>query len=216
MTNINTKSYWDLRFKTGDWEGKHGREQTNMFAKSQLQYIDLPANFDGSLLDFGCGLGDAIPLYSSAFPFAKLCGIDISEYAIDYCRNKYGNLAEFICGDYTAVPKVDIIIASNVFEHLDEEYNVVQHLLNNCSNLYVIVPFNEQEPLSPEHIRTYNKNSFNDFKVKKFIIYSSVGWSEGGWKELFYNIYFKNIIKILLGKKVRYKRKQILYRITSN
>lgn len=215
MDNINTNKYWDLRFRTGDWERNCGREQTHKFAKSQLKYFDIQANFNGSILDFGCGLGDAIPLYYSTYPLSKLYGLDISEYAIKLCKDKYGVLAEFICGDYTSVPKVDIIIASNVFEHLDKEKIIVRHLLNNCNTLYIIVPFAEQEHRSLEHIRTYNINSYEDFNIEKYIIFNSEGWSQTGWKELYYDTYFKNIIKLFLGKKIQYRRKQIMFKILS-
>ena len=70
MENINTKTYWDKRFSTGDWEDKEGRRQTKGFTQSQMRHIDIDKNFNATLLDFGCGLGDAIPVYRKYYPKA--------------------------------------------------------------------------------------------------------------------------------------------------
>ena len=63
MENINTKEYWEKRFSTGDWEKSKGKTQTEDFAKSQVKYLNISKNFSGTILDFGCGLGDAFPVY---------------------------------------------------------------------------------------------------------------------------------------------------------
>ena len=116
--NINTKEYWDIRFSTQDWEKKSGRQQTRAFAEEQCKRLNLPKNFDGIITDFGCGLGDAIPIYRKTFPYAVLRGYDISTEAIIKCREVYGSLASFEQGNAEEVKYSDIIISSNVFEHL--------------------------------------------------------------------------------------------------
>jgi cyclopropane fatty-acyl-phospholipid synthase-like methyltransferase len=115
--NINSKAYWDQRFASNDWEEKNGRMQTEKIAKGQIKHFSISNDFDGTIMDFGCGLGDAIPVYWLNFLKAKLMGIDISQIAIDKCNEKYGEMATFIQGDFKSAPEVDVIIASNVFEH---------------------------------------------------------------------------------------------------
>ncbi len=88
-------------------------------------------------------MGDAIPIYKKNFPKAKLIGLDISGEAIKKCRDKFGDIAQFICGDYTSVPEVDIIISSNVFEHLSNDKIIAEYLLNKCKILNIIVPYKE-------------------------------------------------------------------------
>lgn len=158
--NINTKAYWEERFASGDWEEQHGRLQTRSFAKAQVKYFKIPPSFDGTILDFGCGLGDAIPVYRSAFPNARFIGVDISDSAIDLCRRRYGHIAQFIQGDHTSVPLADIIIASNVFEHLDNDREVAAHLLGKCKDLYIIVPYKEETAPGAEHVNSYDENYF--------------------------------------------------------
>jgi SAM-dependent methyltransferase len=214
MKNINTKKYWDDRFKTGDWEQNKGRNQTKCFAISQIPLLKIDKNFTGIILDFGCGLGDAFPIYKDAYPKAKLIGLDISEEAIKLCRRDYGNIAEFIIGDYTSVPKVDIIIASNVFEHLSEDKVIAKELLLKCKILKVIVPYKELLIPNNEHINFYDEFYFDEFSQVSYKTFFSKGWGPTR-VDLVYNGYFKNIIRLLMGRPlVKIKRlKQIMFTI---
>ena len=162
MKNINTPAYWDARFSTGDWENKEGRKQTVAFAKEQVGRLGLPKSFKGTILDFGCGLGDAMEIYKKTFPNAELIGIDHSKEGIAKCIQKYSNIAKFIHGSIDAVPVVDVIVSSNVFEHLTNDQETAKMLAARCSKLFIIVPYRDfLDSLGPnEHINTYDENSF--------------------------------------------------------
>lgn len=211
--NINTVDYWDTRFGTGDWALKGGHSQTRMFAEAQLPYLHIPSNFTGRICDFGCGAGDAFNVYHQAWPEAKLLGIDFSSAAIQLCAERYGHVAEFVCGDISAVPKVDILICSNVLEHLDDDTGVVEQLIKQCKTLYVIVPYKEH-PLSSEHIRSYDDNSFSNFDVARKLIFKSMGWTEFGLRSIA-GIYLENIPRYFKRQPVRRRRLQILFEITA-
>lgn len=207
--NINTLDYWDGRFGSGDWEINRGFFQTRAFAESQVSHLSLPKNFSGSLCDFGCGAGDAFPVYRATYPFAKLIGVDFSGEAIRLCREKYSTIAEFIQGDIISVPFSDIIITSNVLEHLDSDKEVVNELLERCKKLFVIVPYNERN-FGGEHLRFYDENSFADlFPVRK-VVFLSKGWSLYGI-DLWYQVYLKNIARFILGRPLLVQKKQILF-----
>jgi len=210
LININSKDYWDQRFSNGDWIKKGGPEQTKNFAFAQLKYLNLPKIFDGTILDFGCGLGDAILVFHNKFPNARLIGFDFSEGAINYCRRNYTNIAEFICGDFTVVPYTDVIITSNVIEHIPDYINVVRHLKSCCRDLYIIVPYNEILTQNSEHFHSFTKNSFIGVLPYTYKVFIAKGWSQFGFS-LFYNIYFKNIFRALLGKKLQKRNKQIIF-----
>ena len=211
--NINTIDYWNARFGTGDWAKKGGFTQTRLFAIAQLPIIQIPSDYTGSICDFGCGAGDAFPIYRQAWPQAKLLGIDFSDSAIKLCVERSGHIADFICGDISAVPMIDIIICSNVLEHLDDDTGVVAKLLKKCKKLYVIVPYKEY-PLSSEHIRSYDNKSFSEFKISRIVIFKSRGWTEFGLRSIA-DIYIKNIFRYLIGQPVRRQKKQILYEFTA-
>ena len=215
MINLNTKSYWNNRFSSGDWEQKKGRLQTRQFAISQIQYLKISKDFRGTILDFGCGLGDAIPIYKKRFPNAKLIGIDISEEAIKKCKATYGHLAEFNCGTFTDVPNVDIIIASNVFEHLSDDKIIASHLLKKCKQLNIIVPYNELIFPNSEHINSYKENYFCELGANEYQIFISKGWSQYKFT-LLYHVYFKNIFRPFLGKLKVKRSKQIIFTFFNN
>lgn len=209
IRNINSRDYWEGRFSTGDWEQKRGRTQTAHFAASQVAHFKFSRDFSGSLVDFGCGLGDAMPVYRKFFPNAKLVGIDVSESAISKCKERYREIASFIRGTHQNCPSVDIIVASNVFEHLADDVEIAKALLGKCKELYITVPYNEFL-LCPEHVRTYNEKYFQALGKSDFVIFPSKGWSEYGlsmWK-----LVFKNLMRRLSGKPRQSRRMQIMYR----
>lgn len=208
--NVNSKGYWDHRFASGDWEKKNGRWQTQSFARGQVSHLNLSRDFAGTILDFGCGLGDAIPVYREHFPKARLMGMDISSQAVELCRKKYGHWAVFFQGKAEDVPAgVEVIIASNVLEHLDDDIAVARILREKCADLYVVVPYRES-PLFGEHIHSYDRNHFAPLGPCAVKVFPCRGWSAYG-RERWIRIHFKNIFRYLLRRPLRYRNLQILF-----
>lgn len=163
MKNINTKEYWENRFSSGDWS-QAGRFQTTQYAIGNVKQFDIEPFFNGSILDFGCALGDAMPILKSSYPNAKLFGIDISDEAIKLCKKEFGNLANFESGGYDILSHYDIILASHVMEHISNDRQVVELLLTKCKFLYIIVPYMEK-PLYKEHVNYYEDDYYDNFNV---------------------------------------------------
>jgi SAM-dependent methyltransferase len=215
MVNVNTEEYWDRRFDSGDWESKKGRSQTENFAIGQMRHIRLDPGFRGSILDFGCGLGDAIPIYKRHFPQATFVGIDISESAMRKCSERYGSIASFRRGSADDVPESDVIIASNVLEHLEDDVSVAQTLLSKCKELYIIVPYKEKPPLCSEHVNVYDEQSFADLSPVDFKVFLCRGWSVFGF-DLWFRVYFKNIFRFLFGQPLLHRGEQIMFRFVND
>lgn len=207
--NVNSVDYWNHRFASGDWAQHGGFSQTRQFAEAQIPLLDLPRSFSGRLCDFGCGAGDAIPVYRQAFPSAELIGIDFSHDAIRLCEERYGDIAQFRCCGAGDVPRVEAIICSNVLEHIDNDEAVLDALLARCEKAFVIVPYKERE-LCSEHVRTYEDDAFSQFSPVRTVVFQSKGWSAFGW-DLYVEIRLKNVFRWLLGRKLRYQNKQILF-----
>jgi SAM-dependent methyltransferase len=208
--NVNTRNYWEQRFSSGDWEAKRGRWQTQSFAKGQIPYIHLNGDFEGTLLDFGCGLGDAMPIYKESYPKAKLIGVDISQAAVDICRERYGSFAAFAQGDFSSVPEADVIITSNVLEHLDDDRTIASGLLSRCRHLYVITPYKE-DPLCAEHIRSYDELHFKGVGEYSYKVYPCAGWSQFGINDLWLQVRIKNVARFFLGRRLVRRNMQILF-----
>jgi 2-polyprenyl-3-methyl-5-hydroxy-6-metoxy-1,4-benzoquinol methylase len=223
--NINTKKYWDNRFagtEANSWKNKKGEDQTMDFAYAIAKRLRISKNFSGTILDFGCALGDAIPVYKRYYPQASFSGVDFSSAAIEQCREKFGNMATFICGNVDAVPNVDIIITSNVLEHLSNDKNIAKKLLDKCKDLYIAVPYNEKISDEGEHINSYNIQSFDHEYIMgvgvNYQIYLCRGYNLKRILRSYYNIELKNLLRPFFGKpkSIGGVMQQILFHITNN
>ena len=212
--NINTREYWEGRFSSGDWENASGRIQTRDFAEALLPHLGLDETFRGALLDFGCGLGDALPVYHRHFPCAKLLGMDISEQAVRKCRQRYGDIARFMQGEAAQAPAAEVIVTSNVLEHLSDDIGVARTLLARCRLLFVVVPYREW-PLDAEHVRSYDDSSFATLGPVERVVFASRSWSEFGWR-LWRKVYLKNVLLGLTGRPCRRRKLQVLYKFRSD
>tara|TARA_B110000259_G_scaffold184220_1_gene230836 strand:- start:1104 stop:1736 length:633 start_codon:yes stop_codon:yes gene_type:complete len=206
MKNINTKKYWESRFKSSSW-GKKGIQQTREYAISNVTQMGVNEDFTGSILDFGCAFGDAIPIYCATFPNATFSGIDISKNAIKQCKNKYGNIAKFKTVNDGAIKNHDLIIASHVLEHITDDKSTVKMLLSKCKELFIFVPYKET-PLYHEHVNYYQENyydSFNVLKKNSFLV---------SYKQsLSFNEIIKNLLKGKVISKKLFSKEIIMFHI---
>lgn len=81
------------------------------------------ANFH-SILDFGCGSGRIIRWFKDLVPNARLCGTDISQIAVNWCRQNI-DYVEFSRNEPSpplqySNAHFDFVIGVSVFTHLDE------------------------------------------------------------------------------------------------
>ncbi len=215
--NINTKEYWEARFASGNWDEREGQIQTYGHATSNLALMKprLPKGFSGTLLDFGCAKGNAIRAYSEAYPEATLLGMDISKTSIEACRESFGKQAEFFIGDHMDVPEVDVIVVSHVLEHLDDDIGIARQLLSKCKHLFIFVPWRERLGDVVEHVHSYGPDGFHEVAKPEVVVFFSQGNVLSG-KELWINIYLKNLFRPLLGRRLVYRRKTVMYHLQSD
>ena len=208
----NSREYWDRRFRSGDWVEVGGPSQTRDFAQAQVRRMSIEPDFAGSLLDFGCGTGDAIPVYRQRWPKAQLTGVDFSADAIAQCAGRYGDIASFVRVDHNSCPEADVIISSNVMEHLENDMAVVGSLAKKCRNLYIVVPYREQH-LIDEHLRAYDADSFAAFAPVRIAVFPSRGWSQYGLRAVWWEFGAKNLLRPFFGKVRQRRRLQALFHI---
>ena len=145
--------------------------------------------FDGvNILDIGCGPGDIVDY----LPSVNYWGFDISEVYISQAKKKYGNIAKFECKyltmeDLELLPKFDVVIASGVLHHMDDDvavhfFKLAFMALKNGGRLVTIDPCltNNQNPVARflinrdrgQNVRdemgykNLARSIFNDVKVK--------------------------------------------------
>lgn len=181
MSDINSPAYWDHRFRSGDWALRAGRGQTRRFAECFLRHVALPAE-PFSLLDFGCALGDGVAALQAAAPHGAYAGCDIAPAAIEQARERYGQLATFVVADAATLDGAwDIILCSNVLEHVAEPLPMAEALLAHCRTLYVMTPYRETyrgQPITPnavlEHQHAFDDESFQPLVGRGAAAVSSV------------------------------------------
>ena len=152
---VNSRAYWNHRFGS-DWEARGGPNQSRFFATVLLTWLppDVRAEITSgrlSICDWGCAEGDGTSLLAAAFPESPVTGIDFSEVAIARGAGKYPSIA-FKTGDVDAVADGhDVIVTSNVLEHLEDPWHTAATLAHAARRyLVVLVPFLDTSD-DPEH-----------------------------------------------------------------
>jgi SAM-dependent methyltransferase len=107
-------------------------------------------------------------------------GFDFSEFAINTAKNKCDGLSikppEFIVGDinsYTTDEKYDLIIMSEVLEHIEEDARILQkyrNFLKNDGYVLISVPYDPSywsvEDEQSGHVRRYDNRMIDDLFIE--------------------------------------------------
>ena len=130
-----------------------------------------------TVLDIGCGNGALT--YDVAQKAKKVVGIDLNEQNITSARNKFPREnIEYIHGNaLTDLPneKFDVIILSNVLEHIDKRVEFLTSLKKLAPIFLIRVPM-----LNRSWIDVYKKELGLEYRLDKthFIEYTFVGFKE--------------------------------------
>jgi hypothetical protein len=182
---INSQKYWDLRFNS-NWELQNGKIQTMLFAAGFISSKFAKTITPLKILDYGCGLGDSIPILRMAFPESEISFYDFSNVAMEKAKKEYSDLAKPL--DLKSPKKYELVYCSNVIEHITDSGLIeFVNLLTKFSSKHVVIqaPFDERLPdgskISPlaksneiEHERTID-STFIGFLAEKWPQYK---WTE--------------------------------------
>ncbi len=160
---------------------------TNMFI---IQIVwDLLKNTPGdSLLDAGCGAGTLMRLIGKRRKFRILNGVDLSIYAVNIANNNFkksGLAAEAYVKDvanFSFSDNFDIIILSEVIEHVENCEAVIKTIYDNLKNQGTLILTTPREDgrnnakwdRSFHHLRRFDDEGIidllknNGFKIKRF------------------------------------------------
>jgi 2-polyprenyl-3-methyl-5-hydroxy-6-metoxy-1,4-benzoquinol methylase len=130
-----------------------------------------------TVLDIGCGNGALT--YDVARKAKKVVGIDLNEQNITSAKNKFSREnIEYIHGDaltYHQKEKFDVIILSNVLEHIDKRVEFLTSLKKLAPKILVRVPM-----LNRSWIDIYKKELGLEYRLDltHFIEYTLEGFKE--------------------------------------
>lgn len=180
---INSQKYWNLRFNS-NWELQNGKIQTMLFAAGFVSSKFAKAIHPSTILDYGCGLGDSIPILKMAFPEAGISFYDFSTVAMEKAQKEYRDLAEPF--DIRKPMMFDMVYCSNVIEHIPDAglNEFVTLLLSFSSNQVVIqAPFNERLPDGSKISSTAKSAEIEHERTidDSFIEFLKTTWSHFEW-----------------------------------
>lgn len=99
-------------------------EEAAYFSAYKADYLrrvalkrNLPAH---EIIDFGCGIGNAVPHLRRNFPAARIRGMDVSAASIDIARARHQDQSFAVIGDLLPVADdcIDIAMAACVYHHV--------------------------------------------------------------------------------------------------
>ena len=124
--------------------------------QGELNKINLS---ETTILDFGCGKGNLLRKLKEESIGKVLCGIDIfnSQKELDFAKNN-SNIEEIkAIKPYQNIPfdyKFDIIIANQVFEHIEDKNKVFDQLKNSLKDCgFLITGFPTKEIIVEPHLK---------------------------------------------------------------
>src|SRR5947207_13199397 len=96
--------------------------------KAELTRRSLRPQSPGAILDFGCGIGNTARALCTAFPAARVTGVDASVESVAVAQRMSGHLrtrVRFTMSDLPRLPfpdsDFDLAFTSCVFHHIDEQ-----------------------------------------------------------------------------------------------
>ena len=154
-----------------------------------------------TVLDIGCGNGALT--YDVARKAKKVVGIDLNVQNITTAKKTYSREnIEYICGDaltYFPKEKFDVIILSNVLEHIDKRVEFLTSLKKLAPKFLIRVPM-----LNRSWIDIYKKELGLEYRLDRthFIEYTFEGFKDelgkAGLSVLDYSIQFGEIWAVVV------------------
>lgn len=174
-----------------EYEKKYHEVETyNWWFKSRRRYLlDLlkEAPRDRTILDIGCSSGIFLKdLELQGFKMENLFGIDISEKAIENCKNNGIQNAFVMDAQKISLPeKFDFIIASDCLEHLQDDVMAIKNwceLLKPEGEMVIFVPafqslWSHHDEVNMHFKRYRNKELRDKLIGENLIILKSSYWN---------------------------------------
>lgn len=157
LIKIHNLSYKSIGL-FASYSGTHPKHEIMNYHQFFLDNI----NETSRVLDIGCGTGSvAFDLSRKA---KKVIGIDISRKNIETSKKRYSrsNL-NFILGNatrYDFTSKFDVIILSNVLEHIEDRVSFLKKAISISSSLLIRVPL-----ITRDWISVYKKNIGQEYRL---------------------------------------------------
>ena len=125
---------------------------------------------DPAILDFGCGIGAAIPFVRAILPKARLTGLDVSRKSLEVAGERFPGAAELVAFDGETIPfeagSFDVVFTACVFHHIPETHHVpllteIRRILRPGGQFFIF----EHNPRNPLTVHAVNTCPFDENAV---------------------------------------------------
>lgn len=131
-------------YESGEYLNKHPgwhAEDSDWKADQIAGILADNALLPASIAEVGCGAGGILRRLAELFPDSRLMGWDISSQAIARARAHQSDRITFHQADLLAEPaKFDLIIAADVFEHVDDYLGFLRQLRAKGAHFVFHIP----------------------------------------------------------------------------
>lgn len=149
-----------------------------------------------TVLDAACGLGYGSHVLASLSPAARITGIDLSDWAVDFARRNYASdRVDFRCGslpealDEVPDASVDFVVSLETLEHVTDPQALLaafDRVLKPGGRIFVSVPNDwadeTGEDPNPHHLHVYDWARVRDELAAHFVVESAWSLTASGCK----------------------------------
>ena len=121
----------------------------------------------GALLDIACGVGYGTALLSQNHRITSGLGVDLSNAAIEYAKQRYGNSrVSYFCSDalqFSSDQQFENIVSLETIEHVDDPDALFRHLVRLLApggRLIASVPVTPSVDANPHHKSNFSATRF--------------------------------------------------------
>jgi SAM-dependent methyltransferase len=134
-----------------EWIHSERREWERICASSKVSYLlsIMGGLKPKSILDFGCGLGDALDMLARHYQTKVAIGIDIASTMIASAKLQYPRYS-FIKGSIEKLDniQVDLITFFDVLEHIEDIPSVLQAAKRSANWIAILIPLEKTRLIS--------------------------------------------------------------------
>jgi len=149
-----------------------------------------------TVLDAACGLGYGSHVLASLSPAARIIGIDLSDWAVEFARRNYSSdRVDFCCGSLpealNSMPNasVDFVVSLETLEHVTDPQALLaafERVLKPGGRIFVSVPndWSDEtgEDPNPHHLQVYDWARVREELAAHFMIESAWSLTASGCK----------------------------------
>jgi len=163
---FNSGKYWEGRYAAG---GNSGAGSYNRLAEFKAEILNdfVKKHSINSVIEFGCGDGNQLSLAQ----YPKYLGFDVSQTAINICKNKYfdDKTKEFRLLDAFSGEKAELTLSLDVIYHLIEDRvfeNYMETLFGASTKFVIIYASNKTSSQLTYHVKHRKFTDWVEFNKK--------------------------------------------------